>query len=282
MGGIALPLVSSIELQRTGSTITAWANLSGSYVVIGTATIAFTDPVLIGAAVSSQDETIPDLATVYSLAVLHGVPAFLSAAAATGTVAVPFSFQLSASNGTTAYAAIGLPAGLSLAPSTGLISGTPTTVGTYTVSVTASNDVGPSPTQSLSVTILPPAPSVSSAGTASGQVGVAFAYQISGSNTPTTFTASGLPPGLSAAVDGSISGTPTVAGVWTATIGAANAGGAGDAGTLTITIAPAPAATASTSSSSSCGLGNLFGVALLLAASRWRRTRRAGHQEGHA
>ena len=60
----------------------------------------------------------------------------------TATVAIT-PLQLGASGGTAPYTftATGLPAGLSISPS-GVVSGTPTTVGTYTTTVTATDSVG--------------------------------------------------------------------------------------------------------------------------------------------
>ena len=84
------------------------------------------------------------------------------------------------------------------------------------------------------------APVISSAATASGTVGsVLVTYAITGSNTPTSFNATGLPAGLSVNPStGEISGTPEAAGIFTVTISAANAATTGSA-TLTITIAKA-------------------------------------------
>jgi hypothetical protein len=64
------------------------------------------------------------------------------------TVGTAASLQIqasdSASGQTFAYSATGLPSGLSINGSTGLISGTPTTSGTYTTTVTAKDTTGAS------------------------------------------------------------------------------------------------------------------------------------------
>ena len=53
------------------------------------------------------------------------VPVITSSSTATGTQGTAFSYQIAASNSPTTYAAAGLPAGLSVSTTTGLISGTP-------------------------------------------------------------------------------------------------------------------------------------------------------------
>lgn len=64
----------------------------------------------------------------------------------TGTVGTAASLQIhatdSATGQTLTYSASGLPAGLSINSSTGLISGTPTTANTYSVTVTATDTTG--------------------------------------------------------------------------------------------------------------------------------------------
>jgi O-glycosyl hydrolase len=59
----------------------------------------------------------------------------------------------SASGQTLSYSATGLPAGLSISPSTGLISGTPTTAGTSSVTVTATDTTGASGSASFTWTV---------------------------------------------------------------------------------------------------------------------------------
>jgi Carbohydrate binding module (family 6)/Putative Ig domain len=75
----------------------------------------------------------------------------------TGTVGTAASLQLHASDSapgqTLTYSATGLPAGLSVNSSTGLISGTPTTAGTSNVTVKATDGTGASGTAAFSWTI---------------------------------------------------------------------------------------------------------------------------------
>jgi subtilase family serine protease len=75
----------------------------------------------------------------------------------TGTVGTAASLQISATDSasgqTLTYSATGLPAGLSISSSTGLISGTPTTAGTDDVTVTATDSTGASGSASFTWTI---------------------------------------------------------------------------------------------------------------------------------
>lgn len=75
----------------------------------------------------------------------------------TGTAGTAASLQINASDSasgqTLAYSASGLPAGLSINSSTGLISGTPTTAGTSNVTVTATDTTGASGSASFTWTV---------------------------------------------------------------------------------------------------------------------------------
>src|SRR5208282_4594297 len=66
-------------------------------------------------------------------------PVISSGTSATGTNGSGFSYQITASNSPTSYAATNLPAGLSVSSTTGVISGTPTATGTTSVGISASN-----------------------------------------------------------------------------------------------------------------------------------------------
>jgi hypothetical protein len=80
-----------------------------------------------------------------------------SPGAQTGTVGTAASLQIrasdSASGQTLTYSASGLPAGLTINSSTGLISGTPATAGTFNATVTATDTTGASGSASFTWTI---------------------------------------------------------------------------------------------------------------------------------
>ncbi len=69
-------------------------------------------------------------------------PVVTSPTTASGTVGTSFSYQIAASNSPTSFNATGLPDGLSVSTSTGLIAGTPTAAGTFSIAISASNAAG--------------------------------------------------------------------------------------------------------------------------------------------
>ncbi|MGA2987032.1 MAG: Ig domain-containing protein, partial [Terriglobia bacterium] len=96
-------------------------------------------------------------------------------------------------------------------------------------------NVGGTGTATLTLTVAA-APAITSATTASGTEGSAFSYQITATNAPSSYGATGLPAGLMVnSGTGLISGTLSGAGVSTVTLSATNSGGTGTA-PLTLTI----------------------------------------------
>jgi hypothetical protein len=90
-------------------------------------------------------------------------PIITSTTTATGTVGIPFSYQITASNNPTFFDAFGLPDGLTIDPTSGAITGTPQAQGMYIVAISASNSGGTG-TATLSITINPAGSGVIPAG----------------------------------------------------------------------------------------------------------------------
>ena len=186
--------------------------------------------------------------TIFKLTPTAGQPVITSAPVATGYPGLAFSYQITASNAPTSYSAAGLPSPLSFDPATGLITGTPTQLGTYSVSLSAANSVGTGPAAPLTLTITnpPPAPVITSALSIEVEYDyylneVNVSYQITATNNPTSFGAIGLPNGLGVnPATGLISGVDLETSVnQSFEITASNAGGTGTA-TLMVTIVGAP------------------------------------------
>jgi hypothetical protein len=108
----------------------------------------------------------------------------------------------------------GLPAGLNLNSTTGLLSGTPTTVGEYHFQVKAATaDGNRSDTQSYTLFVVEPL-RIGNATRAQAEVGRPFERVLvaTGGRGPYTWSATGLPAGLTFdAATATISGTPTTA-----------------------------------------------------------------------
>jgi serine protease len=175
----------------------------------------------------------------------------------TGTVGTAVSLQIhatdSASGQTLTYSATGLPAGLSINSSTGLISGTPTTAGTSSVTVTAKDTTNASGSASFTWTINPAGGNtvtVTNPGNQTGTVGTAVSLQIhatdSASGQTLTYSATGLPTGLSInSSTGLISGTPSAAGTFSVTVTAKDTTNASGSASFTWTISSSGGCTAS-------------------------------------
>jgi uncharacterized repeat protein (TIGR03803 family) len=194
-------------------------------------------------------------------------PTITSDLSATGTTQTEFDYQIETAANAASYSSTGLPSGLSLNDSTGLISGTPTATGTFSGSISALN-LGGTDTEAFTVTVLLHPPVVSSALTATGTVGKAFSYQTSANFGPTGYDATGLPGGLT--IDpssGIISGTPVTNGTFGVVLSATNTGGAGEA-TLALTID----ANFITAAGAYNGLGSLGGTNVALTTFTLART----------
>jgi Bacterial Ig domain len=196
---------------------------------IGSAFIGdIAEVILYNRVLSSQEQAVvyAYLANKYGISAAQGNlngPTFTSPLSETISIGQSFSYQITATNNPTSLGAANLPAGLMVSPS-GLISGTPTTVGTYPVTLTAGNGSGNS-NGILTLVVAPPPPVITIPALLTAPVGKAYSYQVQASNSPTSYVSTGLPAGLTMDANGNITGTPTTSGVYPVSVTVTNPGG---------------------------------------------------------
>jgi uncharacterized repeat protein (TIGR03803 family) len=187
--------------------------------------------------------------TIFSLSL---TPRLTSVPTATGTVGQVFSYTIVATNSATIYSATGLPTGVAVDPATGIISGTPTASGTFTVTVGAANENGTT-NGTLTLTI------------GGGAASVAFSnltQTYDGNAKSVAVTTS--PAGLTVVTTYNGSATaPSAAGSYTvvATISDTNYSGSAT-GTLTINVATPTIATQPSGQTVLAGTTTSFAVSL--------------------
>jgi PKD repeat protein len=247
------PITTAIALGSTQLDANASVPGTIAYTPAAGATLAPGIQVLTATFTPTDAADYTSVSATTTVTVVQATPVITSAGAASAQVGQPFTYQIPAANDPQSFNASGLPAGLTVDISTGAITGTPTAPGTSNVTISATN-VGGTGISTLAITVLPAAPVITSATAANAQTGTTFTYQITATNTPTGFTASGLPAGLSVdATTGAITGTPTASGASTVTISATNPGGTGSA-TLALTVDPAaPVITSATAANAESG-----------------------------
>jgi uncharacterized protein (TIGR03437 family) len=182
------------------------------------------------------------------------------------SVGVAYSQTLAASGGQSPYSTWTittgtLPAGLTLNSSTGAITGTPSTTGSSTFSVTVKDSLGAvSQPQSLTLTVSAGV-TVGTVSLPNGALGVAYSQTLSatGGKAPYsswTVTLGSLPGGLSLnAATGLISGTPSAAGAFSFSVTVKDSNGnTSPAQALSITIVAPPTVVTTTLPSGTVGV----------------------------
>ncbi|NEQ69193.1 MAG: hypothetical protein F6K21_27645, partial [Symploca sp. SIO2D2] len=178
-------------------------------------------------------------------------PVVVSALRAAGTVGENFVFEILATNmpeqrplpPSAKLDAQDLPSGLGVNTSTGIISGTPEEAGLFIVSLTATNEAGEGNPKLIVIKIEAAldAPEITSGSEAAAQVGKTFSFQVTATNTPTSYDADHSVAWLSIdTAAGTLTGTPTEPGTFYVGLTAANESGTSDESGLEITVYPAP------------------------------------------
>ena len=137
------------------------------------------------------------------------------------TIGAPFSFQFSAFAGTAPYSwsvsGGSLPAGLAFDPATGVLSGTPASIGNTSFTIRLTDSRGRSAEKQIVISITPAQLSVTTESLPAGSVGTNYIASVIavGGRQPYLWTIAqnSLPPGLTlSSSSGMISGIPTAAG----------------------------------------------------------------------
>ena len=175
----------------------------------------------------------PQADDIAGVRAMYGAPSaivFTSSPPGPGTVGTAYSHTC-VTSGATAGATVTygltagvLPPGLHLSTG-GVISGTPTTAGTYAGTVTASDVIDENGTQNFNIKIVRKAPTITTAAAPSGIVGTGYYFALAATGTaPIVYSLSTgtLPSGIALSAAGVISGTPTMPGTYTGTIIASN------------------------------------------------------------
>jgi uncharacterized repeat protein (TIGR01451 family) len=181
-----------------------------------------------------------------------------------GQVGVAYSQQPTLSGGTGPFAwavsAGALPPGLTLNASTGLVSGTPTAGGGFSVTVRVTDGFAQVASRTVTITIVA-SPAFVAGAPPSGQVGVPYSttFQVTGGTSPIvlSISAGSLPSGLTFnAGSGAVSGTPTTVGTSSFTVSAIDANGQTATKPVTLVIAAGPLVIVKTANVSSAPAGS--------------------------
>jgi len=218
-----------------GLSLTPEGLLSGTPTAAGTFTFT----------VRVSNPSVTATTKVMTLSVLPLPPVIDTISLGEVRVGVPYTYTFTAQSSQTvtwSLASGRLPAGLTLTPA-GVLSGTPTTAGSFKFSIRASNGAATSPTAEVTGSVLPAyvAPAINPIGNLpNAVVGTAYSRTFTATGTqPITWnvSAGALPPGLSLSTGGLLSGTPTLAGTYTFTIRASSTAGE-DTEALSLTVVP--------------------------------------------
>lgn len=217
-------------LSLSGSTLSGTPNTDGSWDV----------------AVSVSDGFNPAVSRTFEFSVVNAAPTLSEIPAQTGSIGNRFSLNLASfaddpEGQTLTYSMSGAPAFLSLSGST--LSGTPTTDGSWNISVTVADPLNAKATRSFTFSVVNSAPTLEPIPTQRGTVNTGFSlnladYASDPEGQTLSYSMSGAPSFLS--LSGStISGTPTTDGEWTINV-SVNDGQKSTSGSFNLTVTNPP------------------------------------------
>src|SRR5665213_1855255 len=234
MGGTGSGYTFSASGLPTGLSISGTGTISGTPTVTGTFpyTVTIKDSAgNTGTVNCSVTVNTPPTTNCVTINAVQGTPITPVTLVGTGGAGAPYTFT-----------ATNLPNGLTIS-SGGTISGTPTATGTSNYTVTVKDSAGNIGTMNCSVTVYSmPTASCAAITAVQGTAITPVTLNASGgAGGPYTFTATGLPNGLTISTSGTISGTSTVNGTFPYTVTITdNAGHKGTVNCSVTVTAPVP------------------------------------------
>ena len=285
-GAVDLPLPSASFIEPDGDTLSYsaevqvggnWVNISqiGLSIDAATGRITGTATNLIGSTIQARilarDPQGGTGIGQFAFNVTNTPPTLLTIPTQSVGRNVNWNFPLSSffsdvNSDALTYSATGLPAALSLNSSTGAITGMPTVaLGSYTVTVTASDGRGGSASTSFTLQVVNSSPVPASIGTQTAAAGGPWSFQAPAFTDPNndtlTYTASGLPSWMSfTAGNRTFSGTPSAVGSWTITLTATDPAGV-SASTSFVVSTPNTAPQATTIAARTIGRNQAWSLA---------------------
>jgi hypothetical protein len=259
------PSPSIVENGSLPNGVSFLDNGNGTGTLSGTPTVSGTFPITFKA----HNSTPPDATQNFTLTV-DQAPAITSANSTTFTVGTAGTFTVT----TTGFPAPSLiengalPNGVGFVDNgdgTGTLSGTPTASGTFPITFTAHNSTAPDATQNFTLTVNQ-APAITSANNTTFTVGTAGSFTVTTTGFPKPSIGEGgsLPNGVGFVDNGNgtgtLSGTPTVSGMFAITFTAHNSTAPDATQSFTLTVNQAPGITSANHATFVVGTAGSFTV----------------------